>query len=128
LLKFRIDNKVLSAIKDVSLSLFLAIVGLQYGYETISALGGGGVILAGISFIVKIVALLAGYLVGRYVFKMNCIILEGSMCGGATSTPGLAVAIDATKTNQVANGYGGACHFGLIFKVIFVIMLHTFTY
>lgn len=127
-LTFRIDNKVLSAIKDVSLSLFLAIVGLQYGYETINSLAGSGIILAGISFLVKIVALLAGYLVGRYVFKMNWIILAGAMCGGATSTPGLAVAIDATKTNQVATGYGAAYPFGLIFKVIFVIMLHTVTY
>ncbi|MCB2291752.1 hypothetical protein LGK97_18740 [Clostridium sp. CS001] len=123
-LNFRMNTKVLSAIRDISLSLFLAIVGLQYGYETVAALGGSGAIIAIISFVTGLVALSAGFVVARYIFKMNWIIIAGAICGGMTSTPGLGAAIDATKTDEVAAGYGATYPFGLLFTVIFVIILH----
>ena len=126
-LTFRMNTAVLSAIRDVSLSLFLAIVGLEYGYETINALGGSGATLAGIAFGAGLIAMTVGYLVGRYVFKMNWIILAGAMCGGATSTPGLGAAIESTKTDEVAAGYGACYPFALLCKVIFVIILHQVT-
>jgi len=126
-LTFRMNNAVLSAIRDVSLSLFLAIVGLEYGYETIAALGGSGATLAMISFGAGLIAMTVGYLVGRYIFKMNWIILAGAMCGGATSTPGLGAAIESTKTDEVAAGYGACYPFALLCKVIFVIILHKVT-
>ena len=126
-LTFRMNTGVLSAIRDISLSLFLAIVGLEYGYQTISALGGSGATLALISFGAGLIAMTVGYLVGRYIFKMNWIILAGAMCGGATSTPGLGAAIDSTKTDEVAAGYGATYPFALLCKVIFVIILHMIT-
>ncbi|HEY5535508.1 MAG TPA: hypothetical protein VIL99_11340 [Ignavibacteria bacterium] len=126
-LTFRMNTAVLSAIRDVSLSLFLAIVGLEYGYETISALGGSGATLAAIAFGAGLIAMTVGYLVGRYIFKMNWIILAGAMCGGATSTPGLGAAIESTKTDEVAAGYGACYPFALLCKVIFVIILHKVT-
>ena len=126
-LTFRMNTAVLSAIRDISLSLFLAIVGLQYGYETIAALGGSGATLALISFVAGIGAMVVGFIVGRYIFKMNWIILAGALCGGATSTPGLGAAIDATKTDEVAAGYGATYPFALLCNVIFVIILHMVT-
>jgi putative transport protein len=126
-LTFRMSSTTLSAIRDVALSLFLAIVGLEYGYAAISALGGSGATLALISFGAAFCAYLAAYLVGRYVFKMNWIILSGAMCGGATSTPGIGAAISSTGTDEVAAGYGATYPFALICKVIFVIILHMFT-
>jgi putative transport protein len=126
-LTFRMNTAVLSAIRDLTLSLFLAIVGLQYGYETIAALGGSGAALALISFAAGLGALLAGFLVARYIFKMNWIIIAGAICGGMTSTPGLGAAIDATKTDEVAAGYGATYPFGLLCTVIFVIILHMIT-
>lgn len=126
-LTFRMNTMVLSAIRDLTLSLFLAIVGLQYGYETIAALGGSGAVLALISFGSGLGALLAGFIVARYVFKMNWIIIAGAICGGMTSTPGLGAAIDATNTDEVAAGYGATYPFGLLCTVIFVIILHMIT-
>lgn len=38
------------------------------------------------------------------------------------------IAIDETRTNQFANDYRAVYPFGLIFKIIFVIMHHTFNY
>lgn len=125
ILNFRMNAKILSAIRDVSLMLFLSIVGLEYGYASINALSGSGAVLAGIAFVSGLIAMLVGFLVGRYVLKLNWIILAGALCGGATSTPGLGAAIDATKTDEVAAGYGAVYPFALIFKILFVIILHT---
>jgi putative transport protein len=123
-LTFRMDTKVLNAIRDLTLSLFLAIVGLKYGYETVASLGGSGAELALISFGAGLIALLVGFCVARYIFKMNWIIIAGAICGGMTSTPGLGAAIDATGTDEVAAGYGATYPFGLLCTVIFVIILH----
>ncbi|MEK6266777.1 MAG: hypothetical protein N2B06_18710 [Clostridium sp.] len=124
---FRMDTKVLNAIRDLSLSLFLAIVGLKYGYETVAALGGSGATLALISFGAGLISLLVGFCVARYIFKMNWIIIAGAICGGMTSTPGLGAAIDSTGTDEVAAGYGATYPFGLLCTVIFVIILHMTT-
>lgn len=126
-LTFRMDTKVLNAIRDLTLSLFLAIVGLKYGYETVASLGGSGAELALISFGAGLIALLVGFCVARYIFKMNWIIIAGAICGGMTSTPGLGAAIDATGTDDVAAGYGATYPFGLLCTVIFVILLHMVT-
>ena len=126
-LTFRMSTATLSAIRDVALSLFLAIVGLEYGYETVASLAGSGATLALISFAAALMAYLAAYLVGRYAFKMNWIILSGAMCGGATSTPGIGAAIASTGTDEVAAGYGATYPFALLCKVMFVIILHMVT-
>ena len=126
-LTFRMDDKILSAIRDISLSLFLSIVGLTYGYATVSAILGSGAILATISFVVGLLSMLSGFLLGRYVFKMDWITLSGALCGAGTSTPGLGAAIDATGSTEVGASYGAAYPFGLLLRVMFVIILHQFT-
>lgn len=125
-LTFRMDNKILSAIRDISLSLFLAIVGLTYGYATVSSIVGSGAALAAISFVIGIISMLSGFLLGRYVFKMDWITLSGALCGAGTSTPGLGAAIDATGSAEVAASYGASYPIGLLLRVIFVIILHQF--
>lgn len=126
-LTFQMDDKILSAIRDISLSLFLSIVGLTYGYATVSAILGSGAILATISFVVGLLSMLSGFLLGRYVFKMDWITLSGALCGAGTSTPGLGAAIDATGSTEVGASYGAAYPFGLLLRVMFVIILHQFT-
>lgn len=126
-MNFRMNGKILGAIREVSLAFFLAIVGLQYGYETVESISGSGAFLVLVSFVCGLFALLVGYIVGRYVFKLNWIILSGALCGGMTSTPGLGAAIDATKSDEAASGYGATYPFALIGMVIFTILLHKIT-
>ena len=42
-LSFRMDAKVLGVIRELGLSFFLAIVGLNYGYGAVDALTGSGI-------------------------------------------------------------------------------------
>ncbi|MCG8484471.1 MAG: hypothetical protein MJA31_14265, partial [Clostridia bacterium] len=102
---FRMEPKSLTLIREIGLAFFLAIIGLRYGYKVFDALLGSGVYLALVSLAVGILAMLVGFLIGRYVFKLNWIMLAGAICGGMTSTPGLGAAIDALESDDPAAGY-----------------------
>lgn len=121
---FRMEPKSLGLIREIGLAFFLAIIGLRYGYKTFDALLGSGIYLVLVSLAVGILAMLAGFLVGRYVFKLNWVMLAGAICGGMTSTPGLGAAIDALESDDPAAGYGATYPFALLGMVIFTIILH----
>lgn len=123
-LSFRMDPKVLGVIRDIGLVFFLAIVGLKYGFKAVDAMGGSGLILAVAAVVIGVVAMLAGFIVGRYVFKLNWVMLSGAICGGMTSTPGLGAAIDALDSDDPAAGYGATYPFALLGMIIFTIIIN----
>lgn len=123
-LNFRMDSKILSVIRELALSFFLTIVGLRYGYSAVTSLAGSGVYLALIALVCGFSAIFVGFIIGRYIFKINWIILAGALCGGMTSTPGLGAAIDATKCDDVAAGYGATYPFALLGMIVFTIILY----
>jgi len=123
-ISFRMDTKVLSIIRELGLAFFLAIVGLNYGYGAVDALTGSGLTLAVVSLVVGFIAVIIGFLVGRYLFKLNWIMLSGAICGGMTSTPGLGAATEAVGSDDPGAGYGATYPFALFGMVIFTIVLH----
>ncbi|QEK13324.1 hypothetical protein FQB35_14175 [Crassaminicella thermophila] len=123
-MNFRMSSRILNAIQEISLSFFLSMVGLKYGYTTIHSATGSGAYLIYISFLCGLTALFVGFIIGRYVFKINWIMLSGALCGGMTSTPGLGAAIEATKSNNVAAGYGATYPFALLGMILFTILLY----
>jgi len=125
ILNFRMDNKILGVIREISLAFFLAIVGLRYGFYAFTALSGSGIYLVVTSLVIGFLAITIGYLVGRYLFKINWILLSGALCGGMTSTPGLGAAIEAVGSDEPAAGYGAIYPFALLGMVIFSIILHN---
>jgi len=125
ILNFRMDNKILGVIREISLAFFLAIIGLRYGFYAFTALSGTGIYLVITSLVVGLITIITGYLVGRYIFKLNWIMLVGVLCGGMTSTPGLGAAIEAVGSDEPAAGYGAIYPFALLGMVIFSIILHN---
>lgn len=123
-LSFRMDLKVLGIIRELGLAFFLSIVGLNYGYGAVAALTGSGITLALVSLFVGAVSIMVGFLVGRYLFKLNWIMLSGAICGGMTSTPGLGAATDAVGSDDPGAGYGATYPFALFGMVIFTIILN----
>jgi len=100
ILNFRMDNKILGVIREISLAFFLAIIGLKYGFYVFASLFGTGIYLVITSLVVGLIAIIVGYLVGRYIFRLNWIMLAGALCGGMTSTPGLGAAIEAVGSEE----------------------------
>ncbi len=123
-INFRMNSKILGVVREVALVFFLGIVGLRYGFKVFDALFGSGIYLALVSLIVGTFAMMIGFFIGKYVFKINWIMLSGAICGGMTSTPGLGAAIEAVGGDEPAAGYGATYPFALLGMVIFTIILH----
>ncbi len=103
--------------------MFLAIVGLNYGYEAFSAVREFGLLLLLIGLATGVFSIAVGYIVGKYVLKIESVYLVGGICGGMTSTPGLAAAIDEFGSEEVTAGYGAAYPFALLLMIVFTKLL-----
>lgn len=123
-LNFRMDNIVLGKMRTYFLSIFLAAIGINYGYKVIDAVLGDGLVIAFISILVAIISVIAGFLLGHYVFKINWTLLSGAITGGMTSAPGLGAAIDALGTDEPAISYGSTQPLATLCMVIFSIIIH----
>ncbi|MGI6357236.1 MAG: hypothetical protein ACOX2K_00825 [Bacillota bacterium] len=120
---FRMQDRALGVIKQLSVVYFMAYVGLNYGHQAINAILGPNALLALVGLATTGTALLVGFLFGRHVLRMNWILLAGGICGSMTSTPGLSAAMEATGCQETAGGYGSAYPIGLLCKVILVLLL-----
>jgi len=121
---FRMNSKILSVLREITIAYFFAIIGLRYGYQVIDSLTGPGLAMVIASIFIGSIAMTLGFLVGKYVFKINWIMLAGAICGGMTSTPGLGAAIDAVGSDEPAAGYGAVYPFALLGMVIFSNLLN----
>lgn len=101
----RIPEAALWIFDNVGLATFIGLVGLAAGPSFVSGLQAMGysIILAG--FVVAIVPHVIGLLFGRYVLKMNPIILLGAQTGAGTSTIGLKAIQDASASKFPVLGY-----------------------
>jgi len=116
----------LRAIRDMVLPFALGAIGLRAGMGFVNSIMEYGIILMLIGIVTAIVAITVGFLVGRYIFHINWTVLSGALCGGMTSTPGLAIAIDSVKAEEAGIGYGAAYPLALICMVTFTKLLHIF--
>ncbi|HOV29248.1 MAG TPA: YidE/YbjL duplication [Synergistales bacterium] len=122
-LPMRMEKKTLTAIRELSLAYFLAVVGLMAGPQMTDALMEHGFLLVGIGAVSALAAEVAGYLLGRTVWKLNWILLAGAICGAMTSTPGLGAAIEATGGEECSAGYGATYPMAIVCMVVFTTLL-----
>jgi len=118
-IRTRMSNKVLSPLRELSVAFFLAIVGLEAGAGFAEVIKANGVALIGVAFVVALVPIILGYLIGRKVWHFDWIIMSGAMCGAMTSTPGLGAAIEATGTEDTGAGYGATYPFAITCMIIY---------
>ncbi|QKJ64552.1 TrkA C-terminal domain-containing protein [Flavobacterium sp. M31R6] len=90
---------------NVGLATFIGLVGMAAGPSFISGLQemGFSIVIAG--FFVSIVPHIIGLFFGKYVLKMNPIILLGAQTGAGTSTIGLKAIQDASASKFPVLGY-----------------------
>lgn len=125
-LNFRMDPKSLNVMYQMGLIFFMAVVGLRYGYDVVSALAGSGLALAVSAIFVEGIAVLVSYFVGRKLFKLNWLILSGAIAGGCTSAPGLGAAISSTGSEEPTVGYGAAQPFAILANVVLCMLYFNF--
>lgn len=104
----RIPDGAIEFMQSVGLAAFVAMVGLGAGPHFVPAIreAGLGLFLGGI--VVTLVPLIAGLYFGKYVLKVNPLLLLGGLSGAQTFTPGLAAVQEKSGSSIAVLGYSGA--------------------
>lgn len=107
---------------NFGLVIFIFTIGIQAGPGFFDSFKSKGKTLIIITFLIISSASLAAVAL-KYLFDIDTPSVVGLMSGALTSTPGLAVAIDSTKSPMASIAYGIAYPFGVIGVILFVKLL-----
>lgn len=90
---------------DLGLALFVALLGLSAGPSAVAALvaRGPGVLIAGI--VVTIVPMVAAVYFGRYVLRINPVLLCGAVAGSMTQDAAMLAASEAAESSTPVLGF-----------------------
>ena len=89
----------------LGLAVFIAVVGLAAGPSFIDGLRRAGLTLLLAGSVLAVVPHLVAILFGKYVLKMNPVLLMGASAGAGTSTPALRAVQDVAQSKLPVLGY-----------------------
>ena len=101
----RIPEPALWIFDTVGLSVFIGVVGLNAGPVFVDGLKRTGASLLVVGFLVALTPHLVALLFGRYVLKMNPVILFGACSGAGTVTAALRAIQDEAQSKLPVLGY-----------------------
>ncbi len=104
------------------LVLFIFTIGIQAGPGFVDSFRSKGKTLILLTLLIIFSGALTGVIL-KYVCNEPMPRIIGLLAGALTSTPGLAVAIDTTKSPDASIAYGIAYPFGVIGVILFVKLL-----
>jgi putative transport protein len=110
----RIPEGAILFMRSMGLAAFVAMIGLKAGPVFISSLKEVGYVILLGGAVVTLMPLLTGLLFGRYVLKLNPILLLGGLAGAQTMTAGLAAVQEKSESPVAVLGYSGTVAFGHI--------------
>ena len=113
-----VPDGAIKLMQSLGLAGFVAMVGIGAGPHFVEGVRTAGiqVLLGGL--IVTSVPLIAGLYFGRYVLKINPLLLLGAMAGAQTFTPGLAAVQEKSGSSIAVLGYSGAVPVGHILLTV----------
>lgn len=101
----RIPEPAVWILNNMGLNMFIAVVGITSGPSFITGLKEVGVSLFFVGALATSIPLIAGLLLGRYVFKFHPAITLGCTAGSRTTTAALGAVEDAVESETPALGY-----------------------
>ncbi|MBB4350705.1 aspartate-alanine antiporter [Aliirhizobium cellulosilyticum] len=110
----RIPDAGVSLMTGLGLSAFVAMIGLHAGPVFFSAIAEAGLSLLFGGMIVTITPLIVGLYFGRYILKMNPILLLGGLAGAQTMTAAMAAVQERSGSTVAVLGYTPAVPLGHI--------------
>jgi putative transport protein len=105
---------------DFGLVLFLAASGCAAGESLVEVMQSQGVSLLICSIIVTLVPIAAGHLYATYWLRLPLLEVFGTVCGGMTSTPGLAAVTSKTDSDAPMIAYAATYPVSLVILTILV--------
>lgn len=103
---------------EMGLMFFMAGVGLKAGGTIIQALGEVGLPLFFSGVAVTTMPVAVALVFGKWVLRMNPVLLMGAITGSMTSTPSLHVLTQEAGSSLPALGYAGAYTFANVFMAL----------
>jgi putative transport protein len=101
----RIPEPALWVFDTVGLAVFIGVVGLSAGPSFVAGLRETGLSLLLVGFVVAVTPHITALLFGRYVLKMNPVILFGACAGAGTVTAALRGIQDEAQSKIPVLGY-----------------------
>jgi putative transport protein len=101
----RIPEPALWVFDTIGLAVFIGVVGLNAGPTFVSGLRATGPSLLVVGFLVAVTPHIAALLFGRYVLKMNPVVLLGACAGAGTVTAALRAVQDEARSKLPVLGY-----------------------
>lgn len=101
----RIPDAAMWVFDTVGLTVFMACVGLAAGPSFFTGLKESGVSLVFVGLIIAVVPHVVAILFGRYVLKMNPLIVLGACSGAGTITAALRAIQEESQSELPALGY-----------------------
>jgi putative transport protein len=101
----RIPEPAMWVFDNVGLTTFMAVVGLGAGPSFIAGLEKSGISLVFVSLVIAVLPHFTSILFGRYLLKMNPVILLGACTGAGTITAGLRAVQDEAQSKLPVLGY-----------------------
>ncbi len=104
--------------KSIGLAAFVSMIGLKAGPVFVDAIREIGltVFLGGV--VVTLVPQVVGLFVGRYILKLNPLLLLGALAGAQTMTASLAAVQERSESPVAVIGYSSTVAFGHILIAI----------
>jgi putative transport protein len=101
----RIPDAALWIFDTLGLATFLGIIGLAAGPSFISGLKQTGLSIIPAGLVVALLPHIIGLFFGRYILKMNPLLLLGAQAGAGTTTTALKAIQDTAESKIPALGY-----------------------
>ena len=109
------SKQTLDCLRELGLMLFLIGAGVAGGADFVRYFKPVYFVYG---VVMKMVPMIIGYLVARYVLKMSLLNSLGSITGGMTSTPALGTLINVAGTEAVASAYAATYPIALLAIVL----------
>jgi len=110
----RIPGAAISFMKSIGLAAFVAMVGLKAGPVLVTAVKEYGFILFFGGMIVTLTPLIVGLFFGRYILRVNPVLLLGGLAGAQTMIAGVAAVQEKSDSTVATLGYSYTVAFGHI--------------
>ncbi len=105
-------------LNDLGLSLFVACVGLTAGRTAFQAMRANGLTIFFSGIAVAVVPILAGVLLGRFVLRMNPILLLGALTGARVIPQAMNALQDDAQSKTLALGFAAPYAFSNVFLTV----------
>ena len=123
---WQVPVPITAIIRELGLTLFLAVVGIKTGADVLNTIKADGLKLVLIGSVITLLPMIAVSLIARTKYKIKLLELYGIISGGMTSTPGLAVATGVTDSQTPLIIYATVYPAAMILMMIWVKILAFF--